>query len=1038
MNTVSLQLINIFPFGRGCEGVSKGLLASCSQIQGEISWSFKGQISSLLTIVVLVMLLSTGALARQPSDTITQHILEKWTTENGLPQNSINDILQTRDGYLWLATHGGLVRFDGMRFVVFDRSIEGIKSQRIKALCEDSKGTLWAGTEEGMLIRYRDGKFTTYKIEERLSGEEVFRIEEDDEGNLWITGRGVLIKFDGKQFIHYKHEKFEPDIDGYPAGRRVSWYQDSSGLHCLIKGRDETYSLPSQLQKAKVVGVSLDRGGNLWIQTKGAGVVKLTNGQSRLYTTREGLPSNDVAGLFLEDRTSNLWLADNQSTLYRIRNNKYELIQIFPENSLIVLCADREGSVWIGTPVGLYRWPESAITLLTEQQGLSLNWTYSILQDRAGAIWIGTWGGGLNKYENSRFVRYRLRADSEPDTVSSIYEDSSGMLWVGANGGVSYFKNDRFHKYEDESGFLNHEVWAIHQDRSGDLWFGTDSGLVQMKNDKLIVYTTKDGLSYDFVRSLFEDRTGTLWIGTDLGLTRLKDGVFTTYTERDGFIGNQVRAIYQDNDDVLWIGTYDGGLYRFKDDRLTRYTTKEGLHDNGVFQIIEDDTGNLWMGCNRGIYRVSRQELNDFAAGRARSINSIVYGTKDGLATLECNGGRQPSGLKTKDGKLWFPTMGGVAVIDPKAIQAKPEPPVIIEEFLLSNKAIDFIGGVEIGPEKESFEIRYTALSFIKPEYIKFKYKLIGLDENWVDAGNRRTASYYRIPPGRYQFVVVAANSDGVWNTQGQSIEIVILPPFWLTWWFLGLIVLGLASLIFLIYERRILRLRKEHELQTAFSQQLIESQETERKRIASELHDSLGQDLLVVKNSALAGLNSAGDESLARKQFNEISTMTSRALEEVREITQNLRPYHLDRLGLKDALEFMIEGIAIPSKISFSSNIDTIDGMLSKEAEMHLYRIVQETANNIIKHSGATKARVTLQRKGRSLELSIADNGKGFLSNSSAVGSYPRGFGLTGISERVRILGGEESIVSVAGQGTTITVSMMLQERDDQNERHK
>jgi len=247
-----------------------------------IWWSFKRQVFLLFTVVLLITLSGTWALAREPSGPDTQHILEKWTTENGLPQNSINDILQTRDGYLWLATHGGLVRFDGARFVVFDRSIEGIKSQRIKALCEDSKGTLWAGSEEGMLIRYRDGKFTTYKIEERLSGEEVFRIEEDDEGNLWITGRGVLIKFDGKQFIHYKHEKFEPNIDGYPAGRRVSWYQDSSGLHCLIKGRDETYSLPSQLQKAKVVGVSLDRKGNLWIQTKGARVVKLRNAQSSL------------------------------------------------------------------------------------------------------------------------------------------------------------------------------------------------------------------------------------------------------------------------------------------------------------------------------------------------------------------------------------------------------------------------------------------------------------------------------------------------------------------------------------------------------------------------------------------------------------------------------------------------------------------------------------------------------------------------------------------------------------------------------------
>jgi signal transduction histidine kinase/ligand-binding sensor domain-containing protein len=1035
-------------------------MVSSSEAERMICGYLKRQIVVFLVVMLAASLLSTVALALGPKKTSVQYAYDIWTTEDGLPQNSINDILQTSDGYLWLATFGGLVRFDGSRFVVFDRSVEGIKSQRIKALYEDKKGTLWAGTEEGMLIRYRDGEFTTYTLEDRLPSEEAFRIEEDDEGNLWITGRGVVIKFDGERFVSYRRESFAPDAHDtdYYIRYKVWWSEDSAGLHCFVKGRMRTYSLP-ELSKAKIINVDTDYHGNLWIQTRGAGVVELTNEQRKRYTVREGLPSNDLTGFFLEDRKGNLWLAAHEDhSLYRIKDGKYELVRTFPAFSLAALYEDREGAVWLGTSTGLYRIREAAITLYTEREGLSWNWTYSIFQDRAGAIWIGTWGGGLNKFENGRFTRYQRAEGLPSDNITCTYEDLDGRLWVGANGGVSYFDNGRFKPYDDKNGFLKRDVWAIHQDRAGTLWFGTDTGLVKLRDGNFTEYTTKDGLSHDVIRSLFEDHAGTLWIGTDQGLTRLKDGVFTSYTERNGFIGNQVRAIYEDSEGVLWIGTYDGGLYRFEDERLTRYTTREGLHDNGVFGILEDDGGNLWMSCNRGIYRVSRRELNDFASGMIRSVTSVVYGTKDGLATLECNGGRQPSGLKTKDGRLWFPTMGGVAVIDPEAVQINTQPPpVIIEEFRIDNEAINLSDSMELQPNKDSFEIRYTATSFIKPEYIKFKYMLEGLRNDWVDAGTRRVVNYSYVPPGDYTFIIIAANSDGVWNETGKSIRIRVIPHWWERRWVQGLMILSavlfLVSAIVFWYKRRVEQLEKEKTMQESlaeqlskekamqedFSRKLIDSQESERKRIASELHDSLGQNLLVVKNNALLGLNTAEDGSPAEKQFAEISTVTSRALEEVREITHNLRPYHLDRLGLKDALEFMIEKIAASSEIRFSAAIDEMDGIFSKEAEISLYRIVQEGINNIVKHSGAAEAKVTLKRDDRQVRLMIEDNGKGFIADlGTETGPRSRGFGLTGISERARMLGGKETIHSVLGQGTAIFITLMLPDERGEDAGHE
>ncbi|MGE0884026.1 MAG: two-component regulator propeller domain-containing protein [Blastocatellales bacterium] len=967
-----------------------------------------------------------------------QYQFDSWTTEDGLPQNSINDILQTRDGYLWLATNGGLVRFDGTRFVIFDRSTEGIGTQRVRALLEDSKGTLWIGAEDGKLIQYRDGKFKTYTVEDGLPFSQTARIEEDEEGNLWITWHGAIIavtKFDGKRFVNYFPRDFSFGVNGDSGKRNPWWSQDSIGLHCLIRGRVQTYTFQSGLPKSQIIGVQIDRKSNLWIHTKGAGLIRPANGQLKRYTVREGLPSNEVEGYLLEDSKGNIWISNplkEDRILYHTNNGKYDLISNFPAG---ILYEDQEGAIWIGaTSSGLHRVRNIAITLLTKQDGLSNKWVYPIFRDRSGAIWIGS--VGVNKFDNGRMTHYGSSDGLLSDNITCIYQDNSGKLWIGAYGGISYLKDGRFNVFLDEYGFLKSNVWAMHQDRKGIIWFGTDDGLVRLKDNHFTRFTTNEGLSNDRVITLFEDRAESLWIGTYHGLTKLKDGVFTTYTERDGFIGSWVRAIYQDGDGVFWIGTYDGGLYRLKDKKLTRYTKNEGLYDNGVFQILEDDAGNLWMGCNRGIYRVSRRELNNFAEGKARSITSTVFGVKDGLASVECNGGRQPSGLKTADGRLWFPTAGGVAIVDPKAVQFNSvPPPVIIEEFHLDDKPVDFLNGVEVSPDIHSFEIRYTAPSFIKTELVRFKYKLVGLDEDWIDAGDRRIAHYHRIPPGQYQFVVIAANNDGVWNTEGKSLEIVVIPPFWMRWWFVAIVTLAITTIIFWRYKNRLRHLRREHARQQAFSRQLLESQESERKRIAYELHDSLEQYMLVARNNALLGADMAATGSAIKERFDDVTSMASQALEEVRRISHNLRPSQLDELGLKDALEAMIESVANSSEIVFSAEIDPIDdGALSKEAEMNLYRIAQECISNILKHSDATEAEVKLRRDGRKVRLVIKDNGKGFISDSTKPAEvHRRGFGLTGISERARMMGGKETVYSVPGKGTTITVTITLQD-----ERHE
>ena len=453
-----------------------------------------------------------------------------------------------------------------------------------------------------------------------------------------------------------------------------------------------------------------------------------------------------------------------------------------------------------------------------------------------------------------------------------------------------------------------------------------------------------------------------------------------TYTEADGLPSDSVRALYEDNHGVLWIGTYDGGLGRFKDGKFTIFTAENGLFDNGVFQILEDDDGNFWMSSNRGIHRTRKQDLDDFAAGRVKKFNSTGYGISDGLLNIECNGGVQTSGIKASDGRLWFPTQDGVAVIDPQAVSFNPNPPTVLIETIKidgdeQSATHNPPSAIEIAPNQRNLAIAYTGLGFVKSEQIRFRYRLEGLDEDWTDAGTRREAVYPYLPPGKYTFRVIAANSDNVWNEQGAAIEIVVKPAFYQTWWFWGLAFLLVIGVSLIFYKRRISQLKKERGLQQAFSRQLIASQEQERKRIAAELHDSLGQRLVVIKNLALIFLNLKKDQADEFQQIEDISAEASQAIGEVKEISYNLRPYQLDRIGLTKAIEAIVRTAQAASTIEFSAEIDDIDNYFPKDTEINFYRIVQECVNNAVKHSEASKAFVKIKHSGDNLELEISDN---------------------------------------------------------------
>lgn len=979
-----------------------------------------------------------------PLNVPAQYHIDTWTTENGLPQNSVNQAVQTRDGYIWLATNDGLVRFDGVRFKVFNKANSpGISTNRISQVLEDRSGRLWVGNDQGGLAFYKNGTFTVVikSDETQYSGRNNL-VDDGVGGIIFSVSKKGVYQYRDDQIIPLEIPGLHSDANPIYTDRQGGWwFVTPSNFVCWKDNNLRLLKFPEK--QMTTAAIYEDRFGNFWAVTGNSNIYRIRGNEMQQFKFSAGVGFN-----FSEDRDGNLWIATYVNGVLRLDADKInadkldadDFERLTVENGLMtnncgVVTADRENGVWLSTQIGLQRLLPQTVHVFSKKDGLAEDNVYPILQDRKGEIWLGAWNQSLIKYESGDFTTFL--SDPQIAFYSSLFEDRDGKLWFGNLEGVYYLDNVRPIKFTDKTGFMSPTIFSvISQDRDGGMWFGTDHGLSRYQNGQSKVFTITEGLPDNFVVAFLETKDGKIWIGTRGGIARLENNKITAFTEKDGLSSNYIRSLYEDTDGTLWIGSYDGGLTRYKDGKFTRYTIENGLHSNGVFCILEDDTGWFWMNSNQGIYRVRKQDLNDFADGKTNFLTSITYNTQDGLLTIEGNGGRQPSGLKAHDGHLWFPTARGVAVINPKKVANNPLPPnVLIEEVLIDRKLIsnDIFqiaisnpkAAVILNPGQENLEINYTGLSFINSEEIKFKYKLDGLENSWIEAGKRRTAYYSYLPPGEYTFNVIAANRDGVWNTEGKSIKIIVYPPFYRTWWFIVLCAVAIALIIRGIYGYRIAQLRKVNEAQENFSRQLIESQEQERKRIAVELHDSIGQSLIVIRNRALMGLSTPDKTARLIVQMEEISDSAADSITEVRRISHNLHPYQLEHLGLKTAIETMIETADNTSSIEFEKEINEIDDLLTKEAEINLYRIVQESLNNILKHSEATRVTISIRKTGDLLSVLIKDNGKGF--NIENLFRSSGGLGLTGIRERAKMLGARQEITSIPNEGTTVSLEISL-----------
>jgi diguanylate cyclase (GGDEF)-like protein len=759
----------------------------------------------------------------------TNHYVQiALTDKNGLPQNSVNAIAQTPNGYLWFGTEEGLARFDGVHVTVFDSiHYKSLKDNYIEAITAGRDGSLWVGTRSG-LVCLKDGVFHEYFT----ARAPITAIIQSRGGGVWV-GSG-----DGLYFVNGVNVRHFTVADGLPSNSINSilenedgtlWIGTGKGLVSLKQGKFRAYGPSDHLPGDSVVKICSAGNGKLWIATAG-GLVRW-NPLSSEATRVKKLPFGARITSLFDGGDGRLWIGFDHSGIASYYNGEitsYNARNELPSNDITQIFQDAEGNLWVGLfEGGAVELRSSRFETIGIREGLSEDMVWSVLEARDGSLWIGTNSKGLNHVDRNGRVRVYGAAEGWPGgSVFALHEAADGSLWVGSeHGELAHLVHDHFTIFRDPAGG-DSRVTTILSDSTGDLLIGFHAvdGLVRFHRGQFQHYKVP-GLLNTF--TIAPD--GSIWVGTDhSGVSHLDHGSIRTYTKSDGLLSDFAQAIYVDREGVAWAGTSPGGLNRIEGGKIITYSIQQGLFDLTVGAIVEDELGNLWMTCNKGIYKVSKKELTDFAHGLISEIHSTVYGIVDGLRSAECNFAADPSVWKSPDGHLWFATTSGVAGVNPANSEVKTSyPKPYIESARFNGKPADLSQGLNTGPGSGNVEIQFTAPDFVAPERIHFRYRLRGFDTEWAESGARREAIYTRVPPGSYVFAVQAADSGSGWGDQSAELKVIVRPFFWQTSWFRAICGVGLLALCYGTYKIRIrFLLERTRKLEERVNQRTVELRE--------------------------------------------------------------------------------------------------------------------------------------------------------------------------------------------------------------------
>ncbi len=971
--------------------------------------------------LVASLLAGTAAATAPP-----EYFLRIWQTEDGLPQNYVNAVVQTRDGYLWLGTFNGLVRFDGTRFAVFDPgNTPALASSRITSLFEDAQGRLWIGHETGDVTRWEGGQFFAVESSLPATGGGIAALGEDQSGKVWwLNARGVLVRgTDGAQFPPPGNVGVGDSPPAIVPGRAGGLWVVRAGSLSLIEAGQP---LPVNLERPGhdyVQAACASRDGGLWVlveerfrqrvRSAWTGVERASPcAQAQVTTVLETSTGALAVGTLAEGLF--LLLADGTRLQFSRTNG-------LSHDWVRSLCEDREGNLWVGTGNGgLAALLPSRVTPINPPDQWHGKAVMAVCAARDGAVWAGTEGAGLYCLRGGIWTRFGEAEGLANLFVWSVAEDARGRLWVGTWGGGLFTLRDwRFERAPGLEDFAA-AVLALRAGRGGELWLGTTTGLLRYDGGRTNAFGRAEGLHLPDVRVVLEDGGGAVWFGmVGGGLGRLQDGVVKQFRKADGMASDFVLSLATNADGALWIGTFGGGISRLKDGRFATVGTAQGLPNNVICALQDDGRGCFWVSSHGGIFRVAKADLDRCADGQLERVNCLVYGKGEGLPTLECSGGFQPASCATPDGRLWFPTRRGLVTINPEVSPTNPlRPPVIIEEVSVDGHPLGSLPSAStpltIQPGQGRLEVRYTGLCFTAPEKVRFRHRLTGLETDWVEAGADRTVKYSYLLPGHYTFAVTACNNDGVWNESGATLELTVLPHFWQTWWFRALVGLAAAAAMIgavLVVTRRRVRDKLERlERQRAL--------ERERSRIARDIHDDLGASLTRI---TMLSHPSPGEPEPPEQAAANLATIYETARELTRaldEIVWAVNPKHdtLDSLAAylgKFAQDFL-RPAGVRCRLEVPLQLPALP--LTSETRHNLFLAFKEALNNAAKHSAATEATVSLTLRPDGFSLTVEDNGRSFHPEHPATGN-----GLANMRRRMEEIGGACEIRSTPGAGTQV-----------------
>jgi signal transduction histidine kinase/ligand-binding sensor domain-containing protein len=972
---------------------------------------------------------------------IGQYSHTAWRLDSGFAPSGIGAIAQTADGYLWLGTDSGLVRFDGVRSVPWQPP-DGtpLPDNWIRALLGSSDGTLWIGTLHG-LVSFKDGKLTSYPALAELA---INEMGESRDGTIWVAaqtipfgGRICAIR-DGEASCEGQESQFGVGVLSLHEDDEGSlWASSSTGLWRWRPSPAQLFSPPAPLSDSfqNLIG----GGDGALLVVSRAGLLRFVDGRFET-NALPGTPESSSVRM-LRDRDGALWLGTRASGLVHVRQGRTDTFRAADGLSgdyVMRLFEDREGTVWVGTIDGLDRFRELAVSTVSTKQGLSNSGVSSVLAAGDGSVWISTIGG-LNRWKDGRITVQggaALPADTEPPPAGppgnggSLFEDSGGRVWIGALDGIGYLDGERF---VHARGIVGGIVDSFAENRSGDVWVAhRQQGLVRLSAADAIEQLSWADLSRaaglereDTVYRVAAEAQGDgLWLGFRFGgVARLEGGeIRESYSEQDGLGRGQVRQLRVADDGIVWAAT-EGGLSRIEDDRIATLRSGNGLPCDIVDSVIEDDADSVWLYMGCGLVRIARSELAAWveAAKRGeadqRTIRTTVLSYSDGIKSNANIGSWSPHAAKASDGRLWLATESGVSILDPAGLPHNDVPPPVQIEQLVADRKPHAIPSdaatVQLPPLVRDVQIDYTALSLVAPEKMQFRYQLEGRDDGWQEAGTRRQAFYSDLPPGDYRFRVIASNNDGVWNEEGARVAFTIAPAFYQTGWFAVLAIAAVGGMLWLLYVVRV----KQIEARIALR---LDERVTERERIARDLHDTFLQSVhgLILKFQAV--MSRMPEDAPSRRMLEQALERADEVLAEGRDRVYELRGA-AEVPELPQALTAVAADLTPVVPTEFRVRVEGEPRPLHPVVREEAYRIGAEALRNAFRHAEARHIDLEIEYSRLELLVRIVDDGRGFDVTGLGENAPGKHFGLTGLRERARRMRAQLEVSSRLGSGTEV-----------------